>query len=156
MVCLVLALFGILPFRSDVVTVTCVDWIERNYFYDENAQLIFIQLIFYDHNPVTGCSDVVAWKIDKELSIIPDFNRNTNQVTLFFRDGDKLRMIVAKSFVESWTQYDEEMSRRSELLPAERRGLDTSRLAYYKNRYKALITQAFLRPSEWWADVFKK
>lgn len=119
--------------------ITYVDWVERNHFYNEHAELVFVQLIFYDYNPVTNKSEVVAWKMDNNKNIIPLFDHANKRIILRFVDGGTLRTIITYSFVESWTQYDEELFRRHDLDPRLRRGFDTKKYEYYRNRYSGIF-----------------
>lgn len=97
-----------------------VDLIEVNHFYDDQARLVFDQVIYYDWNYQSNKFDIRAWRLLKQPSQEPLKNIRTGEYEAFFWDGDVFRRVVAKQFQETWTQYDPELRER-EYLPKDRR-----------------------------------
>lgn len=107
-------LLAILPI--DLASVQTVDQCERNFFYDENGCHVFTQLIFSDWHPHCGEFRIVDWRMVKEQYTHP-------RGRIVMMDGERLRDIRCRSYVESWTQFDPELTER-EVWPKEwRRGL---------------------------------
>ena len=106
---------------SNDVASDSVDLIEVNHFYDEHGRLVFDQVIFYDWCTSENRYQVRAWRLLKKPSQIPHRDMNTGEYLTTWHDGDVLRRVQARSFRESWTQYDPELRER-EYLPKDRRG----------------------------------
>lgn len=115
---LALLLFSIVP-RDDVARESC-DLIELNHFYDEHARLVFDQVIFYDWSAADSRYNVRAWRLVKNPAQLPHRDWARGCYSAMWQDGEQLRQIQAKSFSETWTQYDPELLER-EYLPKERR-----------------------------------
>ena len=109
---LISLIFAIVP--HDIVLRESVSSIEVNSFYDENGHLVFVQNIFRDE------ANVQAWRLVKEPSQLPQRDWSTNDYSVLWFDGDRLREVRTRSVVESWTQYDREIDER-ERLPKELR-----------------------------------
>lgn len=100
-------------FEPLVVTDT-VEVLEHNRFYDEQGALVFEQAIFKDFDGERF--QVRDWRLVK-----PGFVMLPTGAT--FWDGDSLRRVRAKQVVNSFTQYDPELTARETLPTTERRGL---------------------------------
>ncbi len=111
-------LLAILP--TDPTIYESAPAIEKNHYYDENARLVFTQLIVYDW-PDGG--HVWFWRMwsDNEgrpkVHLRRDFEGGWR---IRFDDGGELREIWTSSFQETWTQHDRELLDR-EFLPKEKR-----------------------------------
>lgn len=97
-----------------------VDIIEVNHFYDQNGQLVFDQVIFWEWHEREGRYHVLAWRLLKRPSQFPvrDWQRG-GHVAVWY-DGDVLREVRAVAVRETWTQYDPELAERA-FLPKDRR-----------------------------------
>ena len=102
---------------EDVLRERC-DNIEVNNFYDENAKLVFTQIIFWNWD--RGYSVVKAWRLVKSPAILPRKDWRTGDFMVLWDDGGTLREVRSKSCYETWTQYDVELSNR-EIVPKEHR-----------------------------------
>ncbi len=97
-----------------------VDLIEINHCYDENGQLVFDQLLFYDWCASKGHYDVRDWRLLKSPFQMPRRNQESGRFVAVWRDGSILRKVHAKTIRESWTQYDPEIMEQ-EFLPKDQR-----------------------------------
>ena len=97
-----------------------VDLIEVNHFYDEHGRLVFDQVIFYDWSTADCRYQVRAWRLLKSPAQIPYRHWDRDAFVTTWHDGEVLRRVCAKSFRETWTQFDPELVER-EFLPKERR-----------------------------------
>ena len=109
---------GISP-RENVAR-EAVDLIEVNHFYDEHGRLVFDQVIFYDWSQDDARYMVRAWRLVKNPAQLPQRDWKDGGYAAVWQDGDLMRHVRAKSFRETWTQYDPELVER-EFLPKERR-----------------------------------
>jgi hypothetical protein len=100
-----------------------VDLCELNHFYNEHGQLVFDQLIFYDWCPVAGRFQVRAWRMVKSPWQSPQRDWHRDGWWVLWIDGDRLRVVHADAFRETWTQYDPEVVERDHLPPSLRKGL---------------------------------
>lgn len=114
---LVLAVLTAIP--PDLSIDDDVDLIEINHFFDENGKLVFDQVIFLDWSPDAGRYQVRAWRKLKRQQQVP-IQEAAGGYLAVFHDGDVLRRVRAKSFRETWTQFDVELAER-EHLPKDRR-----------------------------------
>lgn len=112
---------GAIPFEPALVD--AVDLVELNHYYDDCGRLVFDQLIFYDWCPYELRYQVRAWRLVKKTSHLPVKDRRTGEYVICWWDGKLLREVRAKSFVETWTQYDPEMRERKQLQKDLRKGL---------------------------------
>lgn len=113
----VVLLLGIVP-QSPAILSDRVDVIELNHFYDcEHGRLVFDQLIFKSWDGTRH--QVRAWRLVKQPSQIPTRDP-AGGYSVTWLDGDDVRRVWAKSYVESWTQDDPELAER-EILPKEQR-----------------------------------
>lgn len=111
---LALALLAALPRERDVAH----DWVERlelNNFYDDQGRLVFTQMVGWHET-----EHVRFWRMVKDSDLVVERDHAHQGYTLTFRDGGLLRRVHARSYDESWTQYDVEVADR-EYLPKERR-----------------------------------
>lgn len=127
-----LLLLSIVPY--DYVAREQVDLIERNWFYDEYGRLVFEQVIFYDwcdnilvglytevdEIQITGRYNVVAWRLIKSPDLIPFRDWERGGYSVFWQDGEQIRLMNAKAYRETFTQVDPELIER-EFLPKEKR-----------------------------------
>ena len=117
MLTILLIALSVLP-RNDVVR-DRVSILEVHHFYDENARLVFDQLIGWD--AIDDSETVVFWRLIKHDGLIPrrDWTRG-GYVVLFGDEGHPYREIRAPVFRERWTQWDVELENRT-LTPVEKR-----------------------------------
>jgi hypothetical protein len=129
---LVLLAAGTLPL--DLVSTDAADAIELNHFSDGDGRPVFDQVIFWQWHAEESAYRVRAWRLWKSPAQTPwrDWHnsmgglRSGGYVTAWF-DGDRLRVIRATSFRETWTQHDPELDDRQFLPAHERRGLTGER-----------------------------
>lgn len=100
---------------AEEITVDQVDLIEVNHFYDDQARLVFDQIIYYDWSSEHNRYQVRDWRLIKSESQIPlrDW-RSGGYVSEWqdFKQRNGLRRVKAKSLRETWTQYDPELVER--------------------------------------------
>lgn len=113
MTLLALLLLSIVP--QDAVARDGVERLELNNFYDENGRLVFTQLIGWEANDT-----VRFWRMAKTIDMTPRPDAHHGGYVLRWIDGEVTREVRARSFGESWTQFDVETENRT-ALPAERR-----------------------------------
>ncbi len=109
---------GVQP--EDDMLVDEVDLIEINHCYDENGQLVFDQLLFYDWSADKGHYDVRDWRLLKSPIQVPRRSHETGGYVALWRDGNTMRRVHAKTVRETWTQYDPEIIEQ-EYLPKDKR-----------------------------------
>jgi len=126
--CLLLLLCGMVVPETGIMCDT-VDLIEVNHFYDDEARLVFLQVIFYDWAYYENRYQVRAWRLLKHDSQIPRYNWTSGDYETIFQDGDVIRRVRAKYYRETWTQYDPEIEERERLPKDCRRGLRKLRKA---------------------------
>ena len=97
-----------------------VDLVEVNHFYDEQGRHVLDQTIFYEWCPLQSRFNIRAWRLIKSPNQLPQRDWKRDEFVTKWRDGDTLRTVVAKSFRESWTQYDPELVEQ-QFLPKEHR-----------------------------------
>ncbi len=124
-VCLAIAACTSNP--ASLITRDNVDLVEINHLYDEQGRLLLDQVIFYDWSPQHRRYNVRAWKLIKSQAQLPTKNRS-GQFVATWHDDRTLRQIVAKSMVESWTQFDPELVER-QFLSKDKRANLTKQLA---------------------------
>ena len=110
----VLLLISIIP-HDGVVRDEC-DFLEDNYFYDDNGNLVFEQYVFYTWNAADERLDVRFWRMKKPDMPSYEYDFTTQQYTWMFPDNEVIRKVSVKSMIESHTQYDVELVNR-ELCP---------------------------------------
>ena len=115
----VLVAIAVVPPRDHVLHDTC-DLVELNHFYDENGSLVFDQILFYDWDERAARYHVRAWRLVKHDNQIPQRDHARCDYVASWQDGERLRQVRAKSFRETWLQYDPELVER-EFLPKEQR-----------------------------------
>ncbi len=105
-----------------------VDVLELNHYYDEKGQHNFSQLIGWtwsesktEHASQYHVAWWMLWKSVDQARPARDYRRGGH--VLIVRRGEELRCIRAKSFYESWTQYDPEVLDRQQFPQSQRVGL---------------------------------
>lgn len=130
-------ILSVIP-QDDGVLRDAVDLVELNHFFNENAELVFDQLIWYDWSEEEGRFQVRAWRLVKDHAAMPirqwfdKFDsqpanllsglpsRSSGFWVCLWSDGEVFREVTARSFKESFTQHDPELAER-EFLPKEKR-----------------------------------
>lgn len=97
-----------------------VDLIEVNHFHDDQARLVFDQVIFYEWSPSKSRHQVQAWRLLKTPRQTPRRDYRLGDYVTRWTDGETEREVRAATFRETWTQTDPELAER-EFLPKERR-----------------------------------
>lgn len=124
---LLLLLIAILP-APEPLRERC-DRIELNHFYDDDRRLVFDQLLFWDWSHDAGRYQLRAWRMVKWqhgkqhapiASMIPQYSHSRRCWQSNWHDGDLWRCVEAECVIETWTQYDPELTDR-EFLPKEHR-----------------------------------
>ncbi len=77
-----------------------VDLIEINHCYDENGQLVFDQLLYYDWCPSQNRYNVRDWRLLKSRIQLPRRNAETGHYVAIWRDGPNIRKVYAKTVRE--------------------------------------------------------
>jgi hypothetical protein len=113
-----------LPPQDDLVR-DRVGLIEINHFYNDHGELVFDQIIFWDWCPMEGRFQVRAWRMVKSPWQVPQRDWQRSGWWVLWLDGDRLRLVHADAFRETWTQYDPEVVERGYLPPERRKGLKT-------------------------------
>lgn len=109
-----------------------VDVIEVNHFYDENGRLVFDQVIYWDlFND--GEYHVFDWRLLKRQSQWPQRDYQRGGYVSVWYDGDTLRRVRSSAAVETWTQFDPEVTDR-ENIPVEKRPRFKSRKLKRRSR----------------------
>lgn len=107
---LALLLCSIVPREDGVLRDHC-ERLEQNHYHNENGELVFSQIVGWDQR------HVFFWRLNKDSELIPE--RTQSGWVLRWNDRGSLREVHARSYAESWTQWDIETADR-ELCP--RRG----------------------------------
>ena len=110
----------------EAVAVDEVDLIEINHYYDDKGRHVLDQIIFYDWSAQKSRYQGRDWRMLKRPTQIPYRDwRSRTYVAVWHdpHDGEVLRRVVAKSFRETWTQYDPEIVERDHLPKEKRRKL---------------------------------
>jgi hypothetical protein len=119
MTLLALALLSILPRESVVRESVCL--IEVNHFYNENADKVFDQVIFYEWD--LGRYQVVAWRLVKSPNQLPQRDWQNGGYVTTWQDGEIMRQVRSPAIRETWTQSDPELLEREVLPKSHRREL---------------------------------
>jgi hypothetical protein len=119
-------LLAVLP--VDGVARDHVDRLEVNHFYNDQAEHVFTQIIFWEFNYEKARWQVRAWRMAKGIaqpSAMPYPQRDWQRggYVLLWRDGEIVRSVHADSLIETWTQYDPEQYDRQWTPVDERRDL---------------------------------
>ncbi len=115
---LLLILISVLP--SDRVARESCDRIELNSFYDDQARLVFDQVLFFDWSHEEGRYQLRGWRMVKSESQLPRLDHARGVYVCDWQDGEVHRIVTAPVLSVSRTQYDPELTER-EFLPKERR-----------------------------------
>jgi len=97
------------------------DVIEVNHFYCETDdpefplthKYAFSQVIFRVYQPITGHHEVYAWQMLKLREQQPTFNHARQVYVAEWFDGGQHRLIEAKSYCETFTTHDPEVTERA-------------------------------------------
>ena len=100
-----------------------VDVIELNHVYDGDGQRVLSQYIFWDWHECSARHHVVAWRLWKSGQPHPVRDWPHGGYTLVFHDGQVMRIVRAKHYHETWTQFDPEIDDRRRLSQDRRRKL---------------------------------
>ena len=100
-----------------------VDLVEVNHFYDDQAQPVFDQVIFYEWSQEQNRFQIRAWRLVKNPAQLPTRNWSTGGYQMIWHDGPFIRQVNAAAMRETWTQYDPEMRERDHLPKDQRREL---------------------------------
>jgi hypothetical protein len=129
---------------SDIVS-DKVDLIEINHCYDENGQLVFDQLLFYDWSPSKARYDVRDWRLIKSPVQVPRKNHENGGYVVLWRDGATMRRIHAETVRETWTQHDPEITEQQFLAKSMRRSfakLSPQQLSARRNHAESALDTA--------------
>jgi len=113
--------FGVMPVED--VIAESVDLIEVNHCYDEEGKHVFDQVLFYDWSAQDRQYHVRAWRMLKDPTQIPHRDSVRGDYESTWYDGWLLRQVRSTTFRETWTQYDPEVTARSQLPKELRREL---------------------------------
>jgi hypothetical protein len=111
-------LLGTIP--HDAILRDRVDLVEVNHFCNDQAQLVFDQIIFYEWCQGKGRHEIVAWRLLKNPRQKPQRDFRTGEHSSLWLDGETIREVRAQTVRETWTQVDPELVGR-ETLPKEQR-----------------------------------
>lgn len=97
-----------------------VDNIHENHFFDDDGRHVLDQQIYSDWCDEAERHQVRAWRLMRYVNqrVVRDYKRG-GYISIWV-DGERLRVIRAHSFTESWSQYDPELLERS-VLPIDQR-----------------------------------
>lgn len=118
---LFLILIAVLP--NDAVARETCDRITVNAFYDDQARLVFDQLLFEDWDHAAGRFQIRAWRMVKNQNQLPRRNPFSDQHECRWMDGDAERVVRAPVVRSIATQYDPELTEREFLAKEHRREL---------------------------------
>jgi hypothetical protein len=107
----------------DPVARESVDRITVHAFYDDQARLVFDQLLFEDWSHNAERFQLRAWRMVKSNTQLPVFSVSRDCYECRWQDGDMERVISAKSVRRIATQYDPEIEERNHLPKEMRREL---------------------------------
>ena len=125
----VVAAWAVVP-RSEPIRDNA-EVVEVNRFYDEQARLVFCQVIWYDASGV-----IIAWRLVRSDLMLPFRDRSRGDYVMTWIDGETWRTVRAKYRKETWTQYDPEVAQR-EAVPKECRRELTPADPYLKAEWRA-------------------
>lgn len=104
---LVLLLLSILP--SNRVVTDTYDMVEVNHLYDDQARLVFSQVIWWDFFPGENDFHVQDWRFIKNPTILPRAKGCRYESFFYDYKTPKVwRRVWASQHKETWTQYDPE------------------------------------------------
>ena len=108
--------------QCDVITDT-VDLIEVNHYYDQRGVLVLDQVIFWDWCDQRCAFTVVAWRLLKTSTQLPQRDRKHGGYVVVWFDKTTLRRVRAAGMRETWTPFDPEVQDRAFVPKHQRRGL---------------------------------
>lgn len=121
MVNLVTLLLCVVPMNDAVEDF--VDLTEIQHFHDEQGRLVFDQVVFFNFDWHSGRHQVVAWRMLKSHSQVPQYSHRLGVYVATWQDtqnGDIFRRVYSRSYRETWGQSDVELVERGNL-PKEHR-----------------------------------
>ncbi len=99
-----------------------VDIVEVSHFFDEAGRSVFDQVVFWKFE-ADGTQHVRAWRLWKTSSQTPWRDWRNGGYAMAWWDGDRLRIVRASSYRETWLQNDTELDDRTEFPAEDRAGL---------------------------------
>jgi len=112
-------LFFALQTNPEICVEEYVDLVTLNYVYNEEGELNFAQLIFWDWDG--SRYQVVDWRMYKREEQYPI--REKSIWVLRWYDEGILRKVISNHFTTTWTQYDAEIMEQETLPSIKRRKL---------------------------------
>jgi len=113
---LVILALSLQPLPSGVLCEDRFDRAELNHYYDDDANHVFDQVIFWRWHETEYHAH--GYRLPKQSAASSIDGRS-----FVFLDGDKLRRVRFDLLTESWTQFDPERCDREKFSPARRVGL---------------------------------
>jgi hypothetical protein len=91
-----------------------VDLIEVNHFHDDLGRHVYDQVVFYSWSKAAGDYHVRSWCLLDDPSRWPRKNLKSGKYHVFWFDRDQRlqREILAKHYLETWTQVDPERANK--------------------------------------------
>lgn len=89
-----------------------IDLIELNHFLDDTGRHVFDQLVFYEWNAEQAAYRVIAWRMVKRNSQLPQRTWRPHGYKCVWQDEGVMREIWAPAFRETWSQSDPERENR--------------------------------------------
>lgn len=102
-----------------------VDLIELNHYYDGDGKLVLTQWVFWSWEPSEADMVVVDWRLAKG-PWEAHWHAESEEWRLILWDNETLRSVRARgrgAFMESWTQFDPELTAREKRPHDQRRKL---------------------------------
>ena len=118
-------LWGASP-NQPVTLEDVVDVVEVNHLYDlsgSRPRHVVDQLIFWDWDPTRQAHVVRAFRVIRDPDQYPQRDHTRDDYVCLWYDLQGLRQVRAKSFRESWTDTDPEVTDRIRWRHRQRRGL---------------------------------
>lgn len=111
----VILLLSVSFLSSDRFVHDSVDLVEVNHFHDDQAKIIFSQLIWWEWVPWQSEYRVVDWRLIKSPHDWPRrrWERGGWECRWFDKKDGCYRKVFAHDFRETWTQYDPELCDRN-------------------------------------------
>lgn len=97
--------------------------IEVQHFYDDQAKLVFDQVVFWRWCKVKCCEEVQDWRLLKNESQWPRRDYRAGDYVARWWDGDAFREVRAPTIRERWLQWDVELLDRDKHPVQDRRKL---------------------------------
>lgn len=130
-----LCLLTVMSLSPDTpVSAETADLIELNHCYNEDGQLVFDQLIFWEWNEDESCYNVAAYRVLRAETNALRFDWNQKEYVASWCDHGLLREIRAPHYRQTWTQYDPELEDRRRFPQEARKGLRYETLIFAGSR----------------------